>query len=193
MRRAETAGRPLPPGIVCGLLLAILAVAGALLAATAWRLDREMRSLLDAALLERAHALERGLLLHSSNDGELWHDAAHYLDLGTEFFGFYTADGRPLFQSERNSGRRLPLPASVGARPRSYDIGLPDGRAGRAVALPVRLPRSGAGNEAVLVVAHERESWEQAGARILLVLLAVAAVACALASLLLLGMSRART
>jgi two-component system sensor histidine kinase QseC len=119
-----------------------------------WRLDSDLYQRFDAALLDRARAVAAFANHHdpSPNLQRLW---PGYSGSGHEdFFELYDQQGNSVLRSESAGERSLtPPPDWPAATPVYYDLTLPDGHSGRAVAL--RLPE-----EATrwLVVAAERES-----------------------------------
>lgn len=75
----------------------------------------------------------------------------------TDFFQVWKPDGTTLVRSDANAGRDLPAPTAIAAHsPTLYDLGLPDGHRGRAVALSIWTPDA----ILTLVVASEREALD---------------------------------
>ncbi|HGM7333991.1 TPA: sensor histidine kinase [Stenotrophomonas maltophilia] len=177
--------------VVLSTLLAIGAAVGALFFTMDYWVDREVHAHLDRVLLERARTLQ-GLLpltMARQRDGSHGSDAGS-IDLDVEFFSLYATDGRLLRQSTRNAGRSLPYSGAATRQPRFYDAALPDGRHGRAVAIPVQVFADGRAREATLVVANDREGWDKAETRIHSALLFATLLISALVSLMAIGRVR---
>ncbi|MGF6416841.1 two-component system sensor histidine kinase QseC [Stenotrophomonas sp. AN71] len=178
--------------VVLSTLLAIGGAVGALFFTMDYWVDREVHAHLDRVLLERARTLQ-GLLpltMARHRDGHQASDAGS-IDLDVEFFSLYGADGHLLRQSTRNAGRSLPFPGLSAARqPQYYDATLPDGRHGRAVAIPVQVFADGRTREAMLVVANDREGWDKAETRIHTALLFATVLISVLVSLMAIGRVR---
>lgn len=178
--------------VVLSTLLAIGGAVGALFFTMDYWVDREVHAHLDRVLLERARTLQ-GLLpltMARQRDGDRGSDAGS-IDLDVEFFSLYAADGRLLRQSTRNAGRSLPYPGAASSRqPHYFDTALPDGRHGRAVAIPVQVFANDRAREATLVVANDREGWDRAETRIHTALLFATLLISVLVSLMAIGRVR---
>lgn len=174
--------------VVLSTLLAIGSAVGALFFTMDYWVDREVHAHLDRELLERGRTLERLLPLALPRDRGAVPPALGSIDLDVEFFSLYAADGSLLRQSTRNAGRPLPHPRGSSTQPRYYDAMLPDGRHGRAVAMPLQL--AGQDAAAVLVVASDREGWDRAETRIHSTLLAATIAISVLVSLMAIAMVR---
>lgn len=144
-------------------------------------IDREIYRQMDTALMQRATAV--GRVLQESDPAQLERLMPEYAPVGhTEFFTLFdTASGQVILRSPNSAGQALAAGPTQQGTPRYYDVRLPDGHAGRAVAIRapsyiehVR-PRT-------LVVATERESWNQTEARVHHALAAGIALATLLAT-----------
>lgn len=138
---------------------------GVLFAALDDYIDGELYSRFDAALVARGRALAE--VLGARADGAntqttQWPEfaAARHED----FFQLWDTDGSASVRSRSSRGRDLPKPEGpTGTEPLLYDIRLPDGHRGRAVALHV-WPSTRAPSRAtprLLVVATEREAIDK--------------------------------
>lgn len=187
MNQAAASGGSIYRSVVLSMLLAIGSAVGALFLIMDYWVDREVHSQLDRVLHERGRTLERMLRLSRFQDSD---GHRHDADLATEFFSLYSSAGALLGQSTRNEGRPLPLPDGGVVQPRYYDLRLPDGHDGRAVALPVRLPDGRGSDQAVLVIANDREGWDKTETRIHSTLLLATVAISVLASLMAIGLIR---
>lgn len=121
--------------------------------------DRQIYGYLDDTLRARTHAI--AVLLESQPAPEamaqLQAMSPEYAWGGhTDFLQLWDSDGRTLLASDSNDAASLIRPHHVPANtPLFYDLTLPDGHKGRALA--VRVSMRGHAGEAVLVVAEERE------------------------------------
>lgn len=121
--------------------------------------DRQIYGRLDRALQARAHAIAVLLESHPAGEAlaELQAMSPEYAGGGhTDFLQLWDARGHTLLASDSNSRGDLTPPRAVPAnRPRFYDLSLPDGHRGRAIAERVAL--QGHHGDAILAVAEERE------------------------------------
>lgn len=121
--------------------------------------DRQIYGYLDDNLDSRTHAI--AVLLESRPITEalaqLHAMSPEFAGGGhTDFLQLWDADGRTLLASDSNNEASLERPRDVPAnRPSLYDLRLPDGHKGRAIA--VRVSLQGRIGDAILVVADERE------------------------------------
>ena len=148
------------------LLLLLFGALGAMLLALFvgldWNIDRQIFGRLDQRLLSRAQGIAALLESHPTRSGmdELQTLIPEYADGGhTDFLQIWSTRGQTLLSSASNAAANLhrptvPIPANA---PVFYDLRLPDGHAGRAVALRLTL----AGEDALMVVAQEREQVDQ--------------------------------
>lgn len=144
-------------------------------------IDREIYQRMDLTLLQRATAV--GRVLQESDPRQLQRLMPEYEPDGhTEFFTLFDeTGGRPLLRSPSSAGTALPLGPAGQGTPRYYDLVLPDGHAGRALA--VRVPaHDDAANANLLVVATERESWDRTERHVHLALLGGIALATLIAT-----------
>lgn len=126
-------------------------------------IDYEIYRRMDTTLAQRSAAL--GRVLGELDSRKLASLMPEYEPSGhTEFFTLFDArDKRVLLRSPNSAGAELPLGSADEGPPRYYDVVLPDGHAGRAIATRVPL----GGNESrLLVVATERRDWDQTERRI---------------------------
>jgi signal transduction histidine kinase len=92
-----------------------------------------------------------------------------------DFFQIWDGRGHPLARSDSSAGRDLPQLASVVGTARYYDLVLPDGHHGRAVAESFSLPTDDPRQSLTVVTAQEMEELEALQDRIHVVLLLGAA------------------
>lgn len=151
------------------LALGLLGTVGGVLVAMFFVLDywidREIYWRMDHALLDRARNVANSL--QERDLAQLERFMPEYDPNGhAEFFTVYDAVGRALLHSSSSGGVDLPAGPSGRGTPRYFDLQLPDGRAGRALAL--RLPAAGGPPPVprLLVVASEREVWDRTERRI---------------------------
>ncbi|GAB3023694.1 sensor histidine kinase [Oleiagrimonas citrea] len=122
-------------------------------------LDRQIYGRLDEGLKARAHAI--AVLLESRPTqealAELQAMSPEYAGGGhTDFLQLWDASGHTLLTSGSNRDAKLTPPDAVPANaPYYYDLVLPDGHHGRAIA--VRVTLQGRSGDAILAVAEERE------------------------------------
>lgn len=150
-------------------------------------IDRQIHGRLDDALLGRARGIVVVLESHPHADAlaELQAINPEYAGGGhTDFLQIWDARGRTLLASASNAAANLqPPPAAVPANaPLFYDLQLPDGHRGRAVALRLAADRSG--GTAVLAVAQERSDVDALERQVHVALVAAAIGAILLAGLL---------
>ncbi|MEQ8233336.1 MAG: ATP-binding protein [Gammaproteobacteria bacterium] len=150
--------------------------------------DRALYSRFDDALVARGRVLA-GLI--DARAQAAVSDAARWPEYAAgghqEFFQLWDAGGATLARSASSGGRDLARPPiSPGAAPVLYDLALPDGHRGRAVALQVHGgPRPDAApGPRTLVVATEREALEALEARLHFALVLGTLVALPLLALL---------
>lgn len=143
------------------LLLLLFGGLGAMLLALFvgldWNIDRQIFGRLDGTLLARARGIAVLLESHPGGSGiaELQTIIPEYAGGGhTDFLQVWDQLGRTVLNSASNAAANLQPPhASVPANaPYFYDLSLPDGHRGRAVAL-----RLSVGGDALMVVAEERD------------------------------------
>ncbi len=121
--------------------------------------DRQIYGYLDDTLRARSHAI--AVLLESQPAPEalaqLQAMSPEYARGGhTDFLQLWDADGHTLLASDSNDAASLTRPTGVPAnKPLFYDLTLPDGHEGRALA--VRVTIQGRDGDAILAVAEERE------------------------------------
>jgi two-component system, OmpR family, sensor histidine kinase QseC len=88
-----------------------------------------------------------------------------------DFFQVWDSQGRTLARSDSSAGRDLPRLAAGFGEQMYYDLALPDGHRGRAVAESFPLPAGDARGTLLVVTAEETEGLEQLENRIHAVLL----------------------
>ncbi len=150
-------------------------------------IDRQIYGRLDNRLLARAHGIAVLLESHPASEAlaELQRISPEYAGGGhTDFLQVWDSGGHTLLSSASNAAATLQVPPQVvpANAPLFYDLHLPDGHHGRAVAL--RLAFSGSGGEVTLVVAEEREQIDLLERQIHMVLLSGIAGTALLAALL---------
>lgn len=187
---ASAAARPawsLHRRLAIGLVLSIGGVFALLFPVLDVWIDRELYQRMDLTLMQRAAAVGRVLQEHDSR--RLQRLMPEYEPNGhTEFFSVFDAgSGQPVLHSPSSAGVALPLGPVERGMPRYFDVVLPDGHAGRALA--IRVPSHGDhgdhgdhGGPRVLVVATEREGWDRTERHIHLALLGGIALATLLAT-----------
>lgn len=165
--------------LAAGLVLTVGGVLAAMFLVLDYWIDREIYQRLDQTLLERARTVSNTL---QQRDLEALERLMPEYDPDghTEFFTVFDRGGRALLHSSSSGGIALPIGSVQDGTPRYYDVVLPDGHVGRALA--TRLPAAGGGHAAtrLLVVATEREGWDRTERRIHFTLLGGVALAVAL-------------
>lgn len=150
-------------------------------------IGHEIYRRMDTTLMQRSAAV--GRVLQELDSRRLESLMPEYEPSGhTEFFTVFDSQtNRALLRSPSSAGAELPLGPVEQGTPRYYDVTLPDGHAGRALA--TRVPM---GNEKsrLLVVATERRDWDQTERRIHFTLLGGIVLATLLATGLTLLMVR---
>ena len=121
--------------------------------------DRQIYGYLDNTLSVRSHAIAVLLESHPAPEAlaQLQAMSPGFAGGGhTDFLQLWAADGHTLLASDSNGAASLSAPREVPAnQPLFYDLTLPDGHQGRAIA--VRVTLQGRTGEATLAVAEERE------------------------------------
>lgn len=166
--------------LIIGLIASIGGVFAIVAPALDFWIDREVYQRMDLSLQQRAMAVER--LLNESRPGPIERLMPEYARYGhTEFFTVFDANGEPILRSPNSAGSVLPRGPQGLPPPHYYDVRLPDGHSGRALA--TRLPAHEDGTSPnLLVVATERESWDSTERRIHLALFGGIALATLLAA-----------
>ena len=120
--------------------------------------DRQIYGYLDNTLRVRAHAIAVLLESHPAPEAlaQLQVMSPGFAGGGhTDFLQLWDAGGHTLLASDSNGAATLVRPRDVPAnQPLFYDLTLPDGHAGRAIA--VRVTLRGRADDATLTVAEER-------------------------------------
>ncbi|MDR1076772.1 MAG: sensor histidine kinase [Xanthomonadaceae bacterium] len=148
--------------LVIGLSLTIGLVLTSLFIVVDYEVDREMYERMDNALLIRAHTIASHLPAAETMVVAQWlpeyarHERA-------EFFTLYKR-GDPVLMSPNSHGIPLRRPPRHSEVALYYNLNLPDGHAGRAIALHQRYPDTH--QRYLLVVASERESWDRSERRL---------------------------
>lgn len=132
-------------------------------------IDRELYGRLDHALQDHARAI--AVYLESGPDagdlGVLRRLMPEYeLPGHADFFEVWGADGTTLFRSASSADRPLQHPPAGGQGMRYYDLDLPDGHAGRGLAMPVLARLRGKPTEVTLAVATERTEVDRLERRV---------------------------
>ncbi|MEX2481628.1 MAG: ATP-binding protein [Gammaproteobacteria bacterium] len=156
--------RSLAQRITVSLVIGGGAVFGALFIWLDLAIDHELFSRFDAALLARARALAgvvSGRPVERAGVEQRWPE---YAASGhQEFYQLWAGDGRVVARSASSRGADLAQPPRADSLPVLYDLRLPDGHRGRAVALSA-WPVPGSALPAaphLLVVATEREALDR--------------------------------
>ncbi|MBS0583546.1 MAG: sensor histidine kinase N-terminal domain-containing protein [Proteobacteria bacterium] len=150
--------------------------------------DNELYARMDAGLLERSRTIAAFLDAHPEPRelDELARLLPEYEMPGhTDFFEVWNADGSSRLRSPSSSGRSLARPPQrpAAGKPTYFDMILPDGHSGRAVATMLESHAADAGRK-LLVVATEREPHDRLERRIHYTLLGGIALALVLAVLI---------
>lgn len=176
---AVTGTRPwsLRRRLAISLVLTVGGVLGVLFVSLDYWIDGEIYRRMDHSLLGRARVVSS--TLQARDLASLERLMPEYDPDGhTEFFTVYEANGRAVLHSSNSGGIALDAGPARRGMPRYYDTRLPDGHAGRALA--IHLPHADGRAPRLLVVASERESWDQAERRVHFTLLGAVALALAL-------------
>lgn len=180
----QTSGWSLHRRLIIGLILCIGSVFGVLTPVLDHWIDHEFYQRMDVTLMQRASAIAR--VLESNDSSRLDKLMPEYNLYGhTEFFTVFDANGRALINSPSSAGTALPRGTSHLGTPRYYNVTLPDGHPGRALA--IRLAVATPSQVNTLVVATERSGWDLTERRIHLTLLGSIALATLLATALAVG------
>lgn len=147
-------------------------------------IDRALYGRMDHALQDHARAI--AVYLESGPDagdlGVLRRLMPEYeLPGHADFFEVWGADGGTLFRSASSADRPLQHPPAGGRGLRYYDLDLPDGHAGRGLAMPVLARLGGKPTEVTLAVATERTEVDRLERRVHYSLLGGVALALLLA------------
>ncbi|MFZ5492187.1 MAG: histidine kinase dimerization/phospho-acceptor domain-containing protein [Pseudomonadota bacterium] len=182
----NTAPRSLRATLALRIGLTITLAMGGLFALMDHLVDAELYRRFDAALAARAQAL--ALYLGAGGSGARapietlmpqFRGQAH-----EEFYQVWDGHGAVLARSASSRGRDLPRPAEASAAGDFYDLALPDGHRGRALARVVPLPADDPRGALLLVVAEEREALDALERRLHRILLLGTAGTLALTLLL---------
>ena len=150
--------------------------------------DNELYARMDAGLLERARTIAAFFHAHPEPRelGELGRLLPEYEMPGhTDFFEVWNADGTTRLRSPSSGNQSIAHPSEMptGETPFYFDMILPDGHAGRAVATTLK-PHSDPTDRKLLVVATEREPHDRLERRIHYTLMSGIALALVLAVLI---------
>ena len=150
-------------------------------------IDHEIYRRMDTTLMQRSAAV--GRVLQELDARKLESLMPEYEPGGhTEFFTVFDSQThRTLLRSPSSAGAELSLGPVEQGTPRYYDVTLPDGHAGRALATRVSVTGE---RSQLLVVATERRDWDQTERRIHFTLLGGIVLATLLATGLALLMVR---
>ncbi len=150
-------------------------------------IDHEIYRRMDTTLMQRSAAV--GRVLQELDARKLESLMPEYEPGGhTEFFTVFDSQThRTLLRSPSSAGAELALGPLEQGTPRYYDVTLPDGHAGRALATRVSVTGE---RSQLLVVATERRDWDQTERRIHFALLGGNVLATLLATGLALLMVR---
>lgn len=173
--------------LALGLVLCIGGTFAVLFLALEYWIDQAIYQRMDTSLMQRSAAVSR--VLQALDAKTLQMLMPEYEPSGhTEFFTLFDPEsGSVVLRSPSSAGATLALGPVEQGTPRYYDVTLPDGHAGRALA--TRVPVSG-GRFHTLVVATEREDWDRTERRVHLALVGGIALATVLATCLALYLVR---
>lgn len=148
--------------------------------------SRELYARMDAGLLDRGRAIAAFLGAQPGDLAALRRLMPEYeLPGHTDFFEVWDESGVSRFRSATSAGRALMRPEPApGQAPVYYDVSLPDGHRGRALAMSLGISLDGRPARIVLAVATERAPVEKLEARIGYALLGVVAAALVLTLLI---------
>lgn len=165
--------------LAVGLILCIGGTFAAVFPVLDRLIDRAIYQQMDLTLSQRAAAVGRAL--QEPDPQRLERLMPEYEPRGhTEFFTVFNEDnGQAVLRSPSSAGAVLPVGLAAQGTPRYYDVMLPDGHAGRALATHVALHGS---QNRLLVVATEREGWDRTERRVHFALLVGIALATLLAT-----------
>ena len=178
--------------IALGVGLAVGVSLGGLFVLIDTLVDRELYRRFDAGIAGRANAIAAYLGAHVAGAEELSRWMPEFREEGhTDFFQAWDAQGRVIARSESSQSLDLAQPRRVDTGEfRHFDLALPDGHRGRAVARRYELAAADERGSIVLVVAEEREQLDELEDRIHLIF--VGGVLLALLVTVLLATSGAR-
>lgn len=165
--------------LALGLVLSIGSTFAILFLTLDFWIDRAIYQRMDTSLMQRSAAV--GRMLQALGPQALQLLMPEYEPAGhTEFFTVFDQEaGSAVLRSPSSAGATLPLGPTQQGIPRYYDVTLPDGHAGRALATRIALP---GGKAKILVVATEREDWDHTERRVHFALLGGIALATVLAT-----------
>jgi two-component system sensor histidine kinase QseC len=170
--------------LIIGLILCIGSIFAVLAPILDHWIDYELYQRMDLTLMQRASAIAR--VLESRDISQLETLMPEYNLYGhTEFFTVFNENGQAVFNSPSSAGTALPKGQDQQGTPRYYNVTLPDGHSGRALA--IRLAGQASPQPTTLVVATERSGWDLTERRIHLTLLGSIALATLLATALAVG------
>jgi two-component system sensor histidine kinase QseC len=139
------------------LTLALGAVLAVLVLLMDYRIDAGVYEHLDTVLADQARSVTYAL--NYNDPATLEQLLPHYAIPGhTEFFTVYDADARMVLTSANSAGVALAAPGSDPKLPIYYDVLTPDGHRARALAVALEGHEIGR----LLIVATEREAWDNA-------------------------------
>lgn len=178
--------------VALGVALAAGVALGALFLLIDTLVDRELYRRFDAGLQARANAIAAYLGARVEGAGEITRWMPEFREEGhTDFFQAWDAQGRVIARSASSQSADLARPGAIpGDAFAYYDLRLPDGHRGRAVARVFALPASDTRGSLTLVVAEEREQIDALEDRVHLIF--VVGVLLTLAATLLLAASGVR-
>lgn len=172
--------------VVLGVAVALALALGGLFVTLDLAVDRAIYHRFDASLSSRANAIAAylGAQVQGAQPIEKW--MPEFREQGhTDFFQAWDGHGRVVARSRSAQASDLPRPADALAAGTGYfDLRLPDGHAGRAIARRYRLDPGDPRGTLDLVVAQEREQLDALEQQLHLLLAMAIALALALAVLL---------
>lgn len=139
------------------LTIALGAVLAVLVVLMDYRIDAGVHEHLDTLLADQARSVTYAL--NYSDLGTLEQLLPHYGIPGhTEFFTVYDANARVVLTSANSAGVAIAAPGRDPSLPIYYDVLTPDAHKARALAVPLEGHETGR----LLIVATEREAWDNA-------------------------------
>lgn len=139
------------------LTFALAAVLALLFVSTDYWIDAGAHNHLDTVLANEARSVTYAL---NHNDAEILERLLPHYDIPghTEFFAVYDANARMVLTSVNSRGVGVAAPGRNPQLPIYYDVLTPDGHKGRALAVALEGHETGR----LLIVATEREAWDNA-------------------------------
>lgn len=168
--------RSLRGRLMLSLSLGLVLCLGALFVTFDGLVDRELYARFDASLANRARAVAVFFGARSDLAALERYLPEFNISQHRDFFQVWDERGRVVARSGASGKADLERPFNVRRSPQHYDVVLPDGHAGRAVAQAFALPDPGAQRTLTVVVAEERDQIDAMEQRLHYILLSGVAV-----------------